>query len=232
MHRRVGLFFCAAVIAITGGAGALAADVSGDYVETRSADVYTGPCFANGEVGLTGSEATLAWKIRQGSWSGVRLDGLTVVAVTKASATLGDPYNDPYPAKAVLILDANATPAQSKALVDFARAMAGRLLENVVAVHAAPISFTVGEGHLHGSAVLKAGDIAAVETRPLDATDHICGNETTYYPPLTELSHRMPVVAAANEFSGTGLDTRWRISGKRSAFVGTFHHAGKLTRAH
>ena len=33
-----------------------AAQISGDYLETRSADVYTGPCFANAEVGLTGND--------------------------------------------------------------------------------------------------------------------------------------------------------------------------------
>jgi hypothetical protein len=29
--------------------------ISGEYVETRSADVYTGQCFANGEVNLVGN---------------------------------------------------------------------------------------------------------------------------------------------------------------------------------
>ena len=36
------------------------AAIKGDYIEARSADVYTGPCFANGEVGLVGNEAILA----------------------------------------------------------------------------------------------------------------------------------------------------------------------------
>jgi len=34
------------------------ARITGDYIETRSADVYTGQCFANGEVGLVGDQAT------------------------------------------------------------------------------------------------------------------------------------------------------------------------------
>jgi len=36
------------------------AQIAGDYLESRSADVYTGQCFANGEVGLTGDQAILA----------------------------------------------------------------------------------------------------------------------------------------------------------------------------
>src|SRR5712692_9999372 len=40
-----------------------AATISGNYVEFRNADVYTGPCFAYSEVGLTGENAVLAWQI-------------------------------------------------------------------------------------------------------------------------------------------------------------------------
>ena len=52
------------------------AQISGDYVETRSADVYTGVCFANGEVNLVGDEAIMAWHVSQGSWQGENLAGL------------------------------------------------------------------------------------------------------------------------------------------------------------
>src|SRR5438128_616524 len=87
------------------------AQISGQYIEARTADVYTGPCFANSEVNLTGHEAVLAWHIEKGSWTsaggeGVALDGLSVVAVVRASATLGDPYASALPAKSVLIVDA------------------------------------------------------------------------------------------------------------------------------
>lgn len=47
----------AATPALAGGASS----ITGDYVEIRSCDVYTGPCFANGEMGLTGEEAILTW---------------------------------------------------------------------------------------------------------------------------------------------------------------------------
>src|SRR5881409_2361792 len=93
-----------------------AQEIRGDYIETRSADVYTGQCFANGEVGLVGDQAISAWHVQQGSWNGVKLDGLNVVAAVNANATLGDPYGNPYPAKAVLIVDAQANAAERAAL--------------------------------------------------------------------------------------------------------------------
>ena len=76
-----------------------AQQIRGDYIESRSTDVYVAQCFANGEVGLTGNYALLAWHVNEGSWNGVKLDGLTVAAAVRAQATLGDPYGKPYPAK-------------------------------------------------------------------------------------------------------------------------------------
>ena len=66
------------------------AGIRGQYLEARTCDVYTGPCFANAEVGAVGHEATLAWKIEAGRVGGVDLAGLCVVAVVEASNTLGE----------------------------------------------------------------------------------------------------------------------------------------------
>src|SRR4029450_2724167 len=79
--------------------------ISGDYLEARTSDVYTGPCFANSEVNLAGKEAVFAWSVRQGAWRGVPVEGLSVVAVVRAAATLGDPTVSPLPARAVLLVD-------------------------------------------------------------------------------------------------------------------------------
>src|SRR5437762_12167974 len=75
----VALFACAAP----------AADVTGQYVEARTCDVYTGPCFANADTGLSGRHAVMAWRIDKGSVGNVKLDALSVIAVVAANATLG-----------------------------------------------------------------------------------------------------------------------------------------------
>jgi hypothetical protein len=197
------------------------ANITGDYLESRSADVYTGQCFANGEVGLTGDQAILAWHIRSGSWDGVKLDGFSVVAAVKANATLGDPYADPYPAKSVLIIDKRADARERAALVAFAQHMGGKLLANVVNVVNAPIDIQVDQEH-HGSALLRAGDFVTVQTRGINENDHLCGNESTFYPPLTQVSHAMAAVAMTDSYSGKGLGSTWTLHDKRSAFVGSF----------
>lgn len=211
----------AAILAVPLSFSAVAGEVRGDYLESRSADVYVAQCFANGEVGLTGDTALLAWRVREGAWNGVELDGLSVVAAVKANATLGDPFGEPLPARAVLIVDERANAEQREALVAFAKAHAGELLANVERVVAEPILLRV-EGQHHGKAVLRAGDLAEIRTRMIGADDHICGNEETFYPPLVKLTHAMVAVAETDSFQGPGLDQSWELHGKRSAFVGTF----------
>jgi hypothetical protein len=198
-----------------------AQEIRGDYLETRSADVYTGQCFANGEVNLVGKEAILAWHVQSGSWNGVPLQGLTVVAAVRANGTLGDPYENPYPAKAVVLVDDQANAQQQTALVNFAQQMGGELLKNVAQVIPTQMELIVNAEH-HGTAMLRAGHFATVQTRSIGGQDHLCGNEVTFYPPLTELVHSMPAVALTDMYSGPGLGVSWDLHGKRSAFVGTF----------
>jgi hypothetical protein len=199
--------------------------IKGQYLETRSADVYVGQCFANGEVNLAGTEAIVAWHVQDGKWDGVSLAGLTVVGAVKAQATLGDPYAKPYPAKSVLIVDKQATPQQRQALINFAQEMGGPLLNHVVRIVDAPIDMEIlqaGAEKHSARARLQAGDFVTVETRAIGEKDHLCGNESTFYPPLTETTHAMPAVAMTDEYRGTDLNASWTLHDKRSAFVGTF----------
>ncbi len=205
------------------GEGINTGQISGDYAELRTADVWTGPCFANGEVGLTGNDALMAWRIRKGTWNAVALDGLSVVAAVHARSTLGDPYSDPLPAQVVLLVDNRATEAQRAALVQFAQAQNPELLNHLVAVESSPIRFAVDEWGRHGYVTVEAGQTAKISTRTLHEDDRICYNESVYYPPLAaNLDHAMPAVAMDSDYQGNHLGTTWKQSNRRGAFVGTF----------
>jgi hypothetical protein len=219
MRNCLPLLFSATVLLIS--AAADAQQIRGEYLETRSADVYTGQCFANGEVNLVGNEAILAWHVQSGSWDNVPLEGLSVAAAVRANGTLGDPYENPYPAKSVLLVDDRATLQQRTALVNFAKHAGGELLRNVEQVLQVPMELVVNREH-HDAAMLRAGQFATIQTRSLGEKDHVCGNEVTYYPPLTQLAHSMPAVAVTDRYIGPGLGVSWDLHGKRSAFVGTF----------
>lgn len=196
--------------------------VSGDYLEVRSCDVYTGYCFANSEMNLAGKEATLLWSIRDGEWKGTKVGGLNVIAVVSTKETLGDQSFEPRAGKAVLIVDARADSAQREALADFARAMAGRLTAQVVDVKSAPIEAKLATCTKLGCASVKAGDLVEISTRCLGNQHDVCGNEETYYPPLTKVDGAYPVFADHASFTAKDLGVTWQIAGKRSAFIATF----------
>jgi hypothetical protein len=247
-----GLLPAPALVATPAASAAAAAGISGDYLEARTADVFTGPCFANSEMSLVGKQAVLAWRVRQGAWEGVPLAGLSVVAAVRAAATLGDPYGGPLDPRALVVVDQRATAVQREALVALARALGGELLSSVVGVESAPIELALAppaDGlagmnagqpqaqHQHhlaaglavpgisGEAHLRAGDWIALDTRAIGSQDHLCGNEEVFYPPLTAGRSRVaavPAVTVAYDFRGPGLGMVWSSPGKRSAFVGSF----------
>jgi hypothetical protein len=215
------LALSAAVTTLTG-ANLPGNTVRGNYIEARSADVYTGPCFAMSELNLVGDLGIVGWQIEKGTYDGVRIDGLSVVGVVKANATLGD-STAPVVAKSVIIVDEKATLEQRIALQHFAQHMGGELLADVVKVDVQPIEFTIGAGGIHARKVsLTAGTLARIQTRALVEGDQLCHNESAFYPPLTAVEHAMPAYTESNMYSGTELNTRWKYSGSRASFVGTF----------
>ena len=199
------------------------AKVSGTYIEARTADVYTGACFANSEEGLIGELAVMGWKISKGSYDGVDLSDLGVVGVIRAKNTLGAVNLATGPVKSVLIVDEKANPEQRIALKKFAQHMGGDLLNDVVRIEYKSIDLTMKDGSIHSmTASLKAGDLAKIETRPLTEGDQICHHEEVWYLPLTKTEHAMPAYTLANSFHGEGLGTTWNNPNKRSAFVASF----------
>lgn len=200
--------------------------IQGQYMEARTADVFTGPCFANSEVNLEGELAVMGWHVEKGVFQGVKLDGLGVVGVLKASATLGDVHASAYPVQSVLIIDEKANAEQRLALKAFAQKMGGDLLNDVVKVEYAPVEMDFADGNLHtAKGTLTAGKLAKIETRAINSGDHICTNEEVWYLPLVKVDHAMPAVTLAHEFKGEGLNTRWSSPGKRSAFVASFSYS-------
>ena len=196
--------------------------ISGDYLEVRSCDVFTGPCFANAEMGLTGKEAIMVWSVREGSWKGTTLDGLSVIAVIRTDGTLGDVRYEPRSGKAVLVVDARANTDQQDALTDLARSMAGKLIKEVVAIKTSSIDAKIGACSKSGCAAVKAGDLVNISTRCFGDNDHICGNEAVFYRPLTDVTGATPAFTEMAAFKGTGLNLTWQTTGQRSAFLAAF----------
>ncbi len=210
----------AALALVVGAAPVQAAEITGKYIEARTCDVWTSPCFANSEMNLGGKHAVMAWKVEKGSLDNVRLDGLSVVAVVAASDTLGQVQTGP--AKAVLIVDAKANAAQRKALIHLAKKQGGELLREVIGVESAKVEMEVGECKEGGCARLDAGK-ARIETRCLDVHhDKACGPDSTFYGPLTEGVDAKAAVAVEHSYTGKDFNETWKDADRRGAYVGSF----------
>lgn len=220
-----------------------AGSIKGDYVESRTADIYTGPCFSNSEIFLTGHQAVVAWKVTEGTWEGVDLAGLSIAAAIRGTTTFSE--DKPELAKSVLIVDEKATPRQREALIAMAKDLAKGRLANVVDVKASAITLTVESpelkgGHGHGAkakataadhampraplAFFGAPGMAEISTRPLNHDDHVCGNESVAYPPLSQGVSALPAYTTGHKFQGKGLGTTWNDPNCRSSFVGHFQY--------
>jgi len=164
------------------------------------------------------------WKITGGSWQG-EPGRLSVVGVIRSVHTLGNVYEPVNPVRAVLIVDSRADAEQRLALQSFARHMGGALLGTSCRWTTLPFELTIQDGiYTAARPNSPAGSLAAIQTRAMQATDHTCGNEDVFYPPLTALDHAMPAYALADSYQGDGLAK----PGVRSApqrFPGTFHVA-------
>jgi hypothetical protein len=201
---------------------AAAADsITGTYLESRTCQVYTGPCFANAETALAGREAMMAWNIESGRKSNVDLKGLSVVMVVRGDDTLGHlGVNDPKELKSAIIVDAKATPEQREALVAFAKEHSGRAGQEVVRVDVAPIQMSLDSGELRGRLI--AGNLVKLETRKARPTDCICSNEVAFYPPLAQVERFAAGVSIEAEYNGRGLGATWSTPCSRSAYAGEF----------
>jgi len=231
---RVTLAACLGVLLVSAASTARAAEIEGEYVEARTADVFTGPCISNSEVFTTGDEAVMAWKVTRGSWDGVDLKGLCVAAAVRGSTTFS--LDQPEEARAVVIVDEKASPEQRDALIAMARKLADGRLDQVAAVKTARMNLKLESSEAshakagHGSwlassaprAIFWAGDMARIATRPLDRDDHFCGNEVVAYSPLSKAVEVQPAYTLGHEYKGGELNSRWDDPNCRSSFVGHF----------
>src|SRR5438132_6817792 len=132
--RRLYAGLTTATLALCAVGASAGTTISGDYVEARTCNVYTGACHANGEAVTTGREAILAWNIRAGKLDGVNLAGLSAVAVVTSEQNLA---KGSAPHRTVLYLDSRATDAQRAALASTLTARYGSTFGEVIAVNAA-----------------------------------------------------------------------------------------------
>jgi hypothetical protein len=195
------------------------APITGEYVEARTAEVFTGGCIMSSEAETIGRQAVMAWHINHGAFNGVALDGLSVIAAVAGDRNLGIREIGgvaPTAVRAAVIVDSRATTAQRDALVAFVRRISGGLIDEIVNVSAAPVTFE-SDGH---QVRVAAAEAKLAVARHLHH-DPSCG-AMQWFHPLAAVNEASMGLTAVNTFSGRTLGTRWSDPNRRSGFVGTF----------
>src|SRR5438046_2007896 len=206
----------AAAPRLAGGKGS----VSGEYVEARTAEVFTGGCIMGSEAETVGKNAVLAWKVNQGSFNGVSLDGLSVVAAVAGDRNLGiDEIGGAKAAtRSALFVDQRANAAQQLALVAMANELSKGLVGTIVQVTPTAITFSDHGGEIDVDAA--GGQIALGVSKHL-THDPTCG-AMQWFHPLASMDNSAIGVTGQHLFTGSSLGTKWSDPNKRSAFFGTF----------
>ena len=215
------VFIATSIWALT--AGTLAAGssgtISGEYVEARTAEVFAGGCVMNSEAETVGRQAVMAWKIDRGSYQGVSLDGLAVVAALNGDRNLGMREmggEAPQNVRAALVVDARATDAQRDALVAMARDLSKDVVQEIVSVTPAQITYRGDTDRI----AVSAPNVQLTVNKQLKH-DPSCG-AMQWFRPLTTVRQGTLGVAEAHAFSGAALGTKWSDPNKRSAFFAKF----------
>src|SRR5882762_2155197 len=115
--------------------------ITGVYVEARTAEVFTGGCIMNSEAETVGIQAVLAWKVDRGSFNGISIDGLSVVAAVSGDRNLGmtEMGGEKPTVRSAVYVDQRANAAQQIALVAMANELSKGLVGTIVLVSPAPI---------------------------------------------------------------------------------------------
>jgi hypothetical protein len=192
--------------------------VSGAYVEARTAEVFTGGCIMGSEAETVGKQAVLAWKVDRGSFNGVSLDGLSIVAAVAGDRNLGiqEIGGGRAATRSALFVDSRANPAQQMALVAMASELSKGLVGTIVQVTPAPVDFAD-----HGKAIHVATGQVALDVSKEMTHDPSCG-AMQWFHPLASVDQATIGVAERHAFTGSALGTKWSDPNRRSAFFGTF----------
>lgn len=208
-----------ALAAVPAGAAGHTPTVAGQYVETRTAEVFTGGCIMNSEGETGGREALMAWRIDRGSLDGVPLDGLAVVAAVTADVNLGTRELggvSPASIQSVLYVDSRASAPQRAALVTLAKSLSNGFVGDVLAVRPVPIGF-----HEDAHAIrVTAGD-ASMDVMRHMVHDVSCG-AIQWFHPLATVSNPTLGVTEKQAYTGSLLGRKWQQVDRKSAFFGTF----------
>ena len=186
----------------------------GDYVEARTCSVYAGGCHYSGEYVTTGREALLFWHIREGSWNGMNLSGLSVLAAVVADNNLAEPSAR---RQSVIYVDARADKAQREAVAQLLSRHYAGVLGEVQAVKSVALRYTQRDKQI----AIDAPGVATLHLSRYPCKGCVQPHQV-WYQPLASLTEAEVASVKRAAYRDRQLGTVWQRGEENSAFVGEF----------
>lgn len=191
--------------------------INGEYIELRSAEVYTCGCLFSGQAETAGREAILAWNIHGGSIQGVSLAGVRMAAVV-----VGDSHLAAYPSRprsSCVYLDPSLSPPQREAALEYLASRHSNILGPITAVREAPISFRRDNDRWY----VRVGEVAEIVAREARLPEDAHPGSSQWYSPFVSLKSATLATAVAYRYSGSEHSSRWHYQDAGiTGFFGVF----------
>ncbi len=177
-------------------------EIRGDYLETRSNQVYGCYCEWSGQAITAGREAILGWAFWTGEYRGVDLAGVKVAAVivgqSSLSATTG-------PRSHVLFFDLSTSKDQQQAAQAFLMEEYGDLLGKAIAVRVMQVEIRENPDEVH----LAAGDFVSVSMRKAKLPEDAMKGAQLWYDPFVKLTESTLATTLGSRYMGPEFDLTW-----------------------
>ena len=191
-------------------------EISGEYIEVRSNHVFGCYCEWSGEAVTGGREAILAWNVKSGTYAGISLAGVKIVAVVVGQRTLsvGAP-----PRNSVLFLDDAVSKEQQQAAQEFIRGHYGGLLGASLKTYFVPIGFYQDAD----VADVSAGEVVYVSMRKSRLPEDALPGAIHWYDPFVSLTAFTLGTTLNNRYQGQDFNLRWDVADSgTSGYFGRF----------
>lgn len=189
--------------------------LSGDYVEARTASVFAGACHYNGELVTAGREAEMAWSIRSGSWNGVSLKGLAVMAAISSDKNLKD---NKAKRRSVIYLDEKASKEQEMALLSALKSHYKASLGEIVGVKRVSLVFKREKD----SFLVESKGLTKMVVKAMPNGECCKMPNQVWYEPLVAVKNRKVGYTETSGIKEKSLNLDWSKEGENSAIYGTF----------
>ncbi len=199
-------------------------EVTGTFVEARSASVFAGACHYNGEYTTQGREQVLAWRLSGGREGGVDLAGVEAVAVVQADRNLAE--RDAR-RTSLIYLDEDLAPEKHAAALAWLEREHGSTLGEVRRVKTGSVSVECdGERY-----TVDALGLVRLEGEAMP--DRACCSmpSQVWYQPAERLEQRLVGHSQVFEVRDPDLGATFTRQGHNDAFVGRLEGAGSAACA-